>query len=124
MARNGRQAVVDNFFSPGPKWEQSLLPLDFVLPNGKPDGDCFVTREDGTAVLNKAGKKIKEWGKMPEACKILGGVDRWQVDALIEAGIIRAWKMNPEKKYSHWRISLTDCMLHKTKQFKRPPGKR
>ena len=86
-------------------------PADLAVPEGGFGGDCFLKTSRGT--------KIKRWGSVRQACKVLGGCDRETVYALIQAGSIDAFKLQPHRPNSHWRIDLVGCQLYRDGQFVR-----
>lgn len=90
---------------------QELLPLDFTVPAGGWGGDCYLTTTRGT--------KLRRWGSVRQGCKILGGCDRESMYVLIEAGIIDAYKLQPGKSNSHWRVDLVGCQRHRDGQMKK-----
>jgi hypothetical protein len=99
----------EEVFRPGPRLVQELLPLDFTVPAGGFGGDCFL--------LTTKGTKVKRWGSVRQAGKILGGCDRESVYVLIAAGLIDAYKLQPHRPNSHWRVDLVGCQLHKDRQL-------
>jgi len=95
--------------SPLPRLVQEMLPLDFTVPAGGWGGDCYLTTTRGT--------KLRRWGSVRQAAKVLGGCDRESIYVLIEAGLIDAYKLQPGKSNSHWRVDLVGCQRHRDSQM-------
>jgi hypothetical protein len=79
------------------------------LLSGGFGADCFLITSKGT--------KVKRWGSVRQAGKILGGCDRESVYVLIAAGLLDAYKLQPHRPNSHWRVDLVGCQLHKNGQL-------
>jgi hypothetical protein len=92
-----------------PMLAQELPPLACPVPAGGFGADCFLITSKGT--------KVKRWGSVRQACKILGGCDRESVYVLIAAGLLDAYKLQPHRPNSHWRVDLVGCQLHKIGQL-------
>lgn len=89
---------------------QYELPLDFTVPAGGFGGDCFLRTSKGT--------KIKRWGSVAQACKILGGCGRQSIYDLVHAGLITAYKLKPWRSNSHWRIDLVTVQEWRNNQMR------
>ena len=63
------------------------------------------------------GTKLRRWGSVRQAAKVLGGCDRESIYVLIEAGLIDAYKLQPGKSNSHWRVDLVGCQRHRDSQM-------
>lgn len=87
--------------SPPPRLAMELPPPDCTVPAGGWGGDCYLSTTRGT--------KLRRWGSVRQAAKVLGGCDRESIYVLIRAGLIDANKLKPEKRNSHWRVDLVGC---------------
>ena len=96
---------------PPPLLGKEPLPLDCTVPAGGWGADCYLSTTHGT--------KVRRWGSVRQAAKVLGGCDRETIYVLIEAGVIAAYKLQPEKRNSHWRVDLVGCQRHRDGQLAR-----
>ena len=74
---------------------------------------------DGTTLVAKNGNRLKRWGSVRMACKILDDCDRQVIYDLRESGQITGYKLNPKASNSHLRIDLLTVWEHKQKQLQR-----
>ena len=109
MIRRMSASACPAIFPQARRLVQELLPLDFTVPAGGFGGDCYLTTTRGT--------KIKRWGSVRQAAKVLGGCDRESVYVLIAAGLVDAYKLQPGKTNSHWRVDLVACQRHRDSQL-------
>lgn len=71
---------------------------------------------EGNTLLTKAGKKLKRWGSVRDACDILA-CDAKVIHGLVHTGQIPGYKLNPRRPNSHLRVDLWAVWKHKQSQL-------
>ncbi len=74
--------------------------------------------EDRHLTVPGSDQKLRRWGSVSKARRMLDNCDRKVIYSLIELGALRAYKLNPEAKNCHWRIDLLSVWDHKQKQMR------
>lgn len=64
------------------------------------------------------GGKLRRWGSVEDACKILDNCDRETIYDLIHTGYVKGYKRRPHRPNSHWRVDLLSVWEHKQGQMK------
>jgi len=77
----------------------------------------FSFYEDATLSVAKSDRKLRRWGSVQEACKILDDCDREILYELITTGQVRGYKRRPQRPNSHWRVDLLSVWHHKQSQM-------
>jgi hypothetical protein len=72
---------------------------------------------EGHTLTAKSGTKLRRWGSVQQACKILDDCDREIIYDLIRVDSIRGYKRRPHASNSHWRIDLLSVWEHKQRQL-------
>lgn len=72
---------------------------------------------EGQKLSLKDGRELNRWGGVANACKVLDDCDRHVIYELIEAGAIVAYKLQPHRANSHWKIDLLSVWTHKQNQI-------
>ncbi len=72
---------------------------------------------DNSHLVARNGTRLQRWRSVQAACKILDGCDRQVIYDLHEAGLIKAYKLNPTKRNSHLKVDLLSVWEHKQKQL-------
>ena len=67
-------------------------------------------------LLTREGKRLDRWGDVKKACAILDGCRRQELYDLIDARMVRAYKIKPHRPNSHWRVDLLSVWKHKQGQ--------
>ncbi len=65
------------------------------------------------------GAKLRRWGSVATACRMLGGCDRHDLYGLIRGGLVKAYKLNVTRTNSHWRVDLLSVWEYKQGQMAR-----
>lgn len=73
--------------------------------------------EDSTLRVPKSERELRRWGSVRQACKILDDCDREVIYDLIAVGQVRAYKRQPQRPNSHWRVDLLSVWEHKQRQM-------
>lgn len=73
--------------------------------------------EDEFLKVENSDRKLRRWGSVQQACKILDDCDREIIYDLISIGAIKGYKRRPHRPNSHWRIDLMSVWLHKQRQL-------
>ena len=68
-------------------------------------------------LVTKDGKRLDRSGSVARACAILDGCRRQELYDLIDAGLIKAYKLKPHRPNSHWRVDLLSVWRHKQSQY-------
>lgn len=76
----------------------------------------FSFTEDNHLVTSK-GTKLKRYGSTRQACSILDDCDVKVVYELHKAGVIRAYKLRPQRPNSHLKIDLVSVWEYKQRQL-------
>jgi hypothetical protein len=66
-----------------------------------------VSWTDDTTLTTAQGSKLRRYGSVRMACRILDGCDRHTIYDLKEAGVIRAYKHKAHRRNSHLRVDLS-----------------
>lgn len=82
-----------------------------------PSLPAFSFFEDATLTVAKSDRKLRRWGSVQQACKILDDCDREIIYDLIATHEIRAYKRRPQRSNSHWRVDLLSVWEHKQRQM-------
>jgi len=77
----------------------------------------FSFYEDATLCVPKSDRKLRRWGSVQEACKILDDCDREVLYDLIATKQVRGYKRRPHRPNSHWRVDLLSVWQHKQNQM-------
>lgn len=77
----------------------------------------FSFYEDATLSVAKSERKLRRWGSVQEACKILDDCDREILYDLIATKQVRGYKRRPQRPNSHWRVDLLSVWHHKQAQM-------
>jgi len=87
-----------------------------ALPGTLADGvpESFTA---GRHLTTSAGKRVKRWGKVKDACMILDGCDPTTVHNLIHAKVVIGYRLNPRAKHSHFRVDLLSVWNHRQQQL-------
>lgn len=93
------------------------LPIGYQVPDHGIDGDSYLRREDGSIVRDKAGKPIMRWGTHQQARKILCTNNRRLLYSLIDAKLVKAYKLNTTARNGRYRVDLQSVMAHKLRQL-------
>lgn len=93
-------------------------------PVQKPDRSLSPPRDvpaerftEDTHLLTGNGERIRRFGSVAEACRILDGCYREDLTDLIKAGVIRGYKLKPHVRNSHYRVDLLSVWEHKQRQM-------
>lgn len=78
--------------SPAPTDDQLELPLR--------------SWDEGLYLKARDGSRLKRWGSVREACRILFGCDREHIYYLIESGAVEGRKLKPHRPNSHYKVDL------------------
>lgn len=62
-------------------------------------------------------RKLRRWGSVQQACKILDECDREIIYDLISVKAVSAYKRRPHAVNSHWRVDLLSVWEHKQRQL-------
>lgn len=73
--------------------------------------------EDTTLRVPNSDRKLRRYGSVQQACKMLDDCDREIIYDLIDCGLLRAYKRRPHRPNSHWRIDLLSVWEHKQRQM-------
>jgi hypothetical protein len=73
--------------------------------------------EDSHLRVANSDRKLRRWGSVQAACKILDECHRETLYDLIEVGAIRAYKLRPHRPNSHWKVDLLSVWEHKQRQL-------
>jgi hypothetical protein len=82
-----------------------------------PPMPTFSFYEDATLSVAKSDRKLRRWGSVQEACKILDDCDREIIYDLIATQQVRGYKRRPNRSNSHWRVDLLSVWHHKQSQM-------
>lgn len=77
----------------------------------------FSWHEDNTLRVPNSDRKLRRYGSVQQACKMLDDCDRVIIYNLIEVGSIRGYKRQPHRVNSHWRVDLLSVWEHKQRQM-------
>ncbi len=72
---------------------------------------------EGQTLTTKGGTKLRRWGTVQAACKVLDGCDRQVIYDLIAIGAFKGYKLRPHKSNSHWKVDLLGVWEHKQRQM-------
>lgn len=75
--------------------------------------------EDATLISPRTQNKLRRWGSVEQACKVLDDCDREIIYDLIKIGSIRGYKRRPHRPNSHFRVDLLSVWEHKQRQMAR-----
>ena len=73
--------------------------------------------EDAYLVVPMSERKLRRWGSVEQARKMLDDCDRETIYDLIAVGAIKAYKRRPHRANSHWRVDLLSVWEHKQRQL-------
>ena len=73
--------------------------------------------EDAQLAVPNSERKLRRWGSVQQACRVLDECDREIVYDLIATGEIRGYKRRPLRPNSHWRVDLLSVWEHKQRQM-------
>ena len=73
--------------------------------------------EDAFLKVADSDRKLRRWGSIAQACKILDDCDREILYDLIAVGSVKAYKRRPHRSNSHWRVDLLSVWEHRQRQF-------
>jgi hypothetical protein len=79
----------------------------------------FSWTEDEFLTVPKSERKLRRWGSVQQACKILDDCDREVLYDLIAVAAVHAYKRRPHRSNSHWRVDLLSVWEHKQRQMTR-----
>lgn len=68
-------------------------------------------------LTTKDGRRLPRWGTVKRACAVLDGCRRQELYDLIEAGLVKAYKLKPHRPNSHWKVDLLSAWRHKQTQL-------
>jgi hypothetical protein len=88
-----------------------------MTPLDSPALPGFSFTEDSHLRVENSERKLRRWGDIVAACKILDDCDRRVMYDLIEIGAVRAYKLRPHRSNSHWKIDLLSVWDHKQRQM-------
>lgn len=74
--------------------------------------------EDALLRVPNSAAKLRRWGSIEQACRILDDCDRETMYDLIAIGSVRAYKRRPHRPNSHWRVDLMSVWQHKQRQLR------
>ena len=77
----------------------------------------FSCTEDTYLTVARSDRKLRRWGSVQQACKVLDDCDREIIYDLIEVAAIRGYKRRPHRPNSHWRFDLLSVWEHKQRQM-------
>jgi hypothetical protein len=92
-------------------YDAGMTPLD------SPSLPGFSFTEDSHLTVAKSDRKLRRWGDVRSACKILDECDREILYDLIAIGAVRAYKLRPHRPNSHWKVDLLSVWEHKQRQL-------
>ena len=87
------------------------------MPSESPTLPTFSFYEDATLTVPNSDRKLRRWGSVQQACKVLDDCDREIIYDLISVGAIRGYKRRPHRSNSHWRVDLLSVWEHKQRQL-------
>lgn len=73
---------------------------------------------EDTTLATASGAKLRRFGNVKMACKILDGCDRHTIYCLKDAGLIRAYKQRSDRPNSHLRVDLLSVWEYKQNQMR------
>ena len=73
--------------------------------------------EDAYLVVPQSERKLRRWGSVEQACKMLDECGRETIYDLIAVKAIKAYKRRPHRPNSHWRVDLLSVWEHKQRQL-------
>ena len=73
--------------------------------------------EDAYLVVAASERKLRRWGSVEQARKMLDECDRETIYDLIAVKAIKAYKRRPHRSNSHWRVDLLSVWEHKQRQL-------
>lgn len=73
--------------------------------------------EDEFLRVPDSDRRLRRWGSVQQACKVLDDCDREIIYDLISTGEIRGYKRRPNRPNSHWRVDLLSVWVHKQRQM-------
>jgi hypothetical protein len=77
----------------------------------------FSFAQDTYLAVPKSDRKLRRWGDIKAASKILDDCDREVLYDLIAVGAVRAYKLRPHRPNSHWKVDLLSVWEHKQRQL-------
>jgi len=77
----------------------------------------FSFSQDTFLKVEKSDRKLRRWGDLNQACKILDDCHRTVIYDLIAVGSVRAYKLRPHRPNSHWKVDLLSVWEHKQRQM-------
>ncbi|RYD19911.1 MAG: hypothetical protein EOP88_17130 [Verrucomicrobiaceae bacterium] len=72
---------------------------------------------EGQTLVAKGGTKLRRWGSVQAACRILDDCERHVIYDLVAAKSIKGYKLKPHVPNSHWKIDLLSVWEHKQRQI-------
>jgi len=91
--------------------------LSSMTPTPPATQPSFSFNEDAFLTVRDSDRKLRRWGSVAQAAKVLDECDREIIYDLIEVGSIRAYKRRPHRPNSHWRVDLLSVWEHKQRQL-------
>jgi hypothetical protein len=88
-----------------------------MTPHESPALPGVSWNEDAFLRVTNSDRKLRRWGSVQQACKILDECDREILYDLITVGSVRAYKRRPHRPNSHWRVDLLSVWEHKQRQL-------
>ena|GEM_PF-6931679 len=73
---------------------------------------------EDTTMTTAKGSKLRRFGSVRMACRILDGCDRHMIYELKAAGVIRAYKHKAHRRNSHLRVDLLSVWEYKQGQMR------
>lgn len=73
--------------------------------------------EDAFLKVPDSDRKLRRWGNVKQACKILDDCDREIIYDLIAVKAVRAYKLRPHASNSHYKVDLLSVWEHKQQQL-------
>jgi hypothetical protein len=86
-------------------------------PDPVADLPLFSWTED-RYLRTKGGGKLKRWGSVRDACRLLFDCDRKVIYDLLDAGLIEGRKLRPHRPNSHWKVDLLSVWEYRERQRK------
>ena len=73
--------------------------------------------DDAFLRLPDSERKLRRWGSVAQACKILDDCDREVLYDLLSIKAVRGYKLRPHRPNSHWKVDLLSVWEHKQRQM-------
>ena len=73
--------------------------------------------EDAFLKVPNSDRKLRRWGSVKQASKILDDCDREVIYDLIAVKAVRGYKLRPHASNSHYKVDLLSVWEHKQRQL-------